>query len=318
MTFLAGERLLFLLAVAGVAAAYLVQQRRRRRYAVRFTNLALLDSVAPHRPGWRRHLPAAALLLALASLVLAFARPAAPVRVPQERATILLAIDTSISMEATDVEPTRLQAAQDAATGFVRQLPPRFNVGLVSFSGSASLVVPPTLDRAAVRSAIGSLQLGPRTAIGEAVFAALDSIRTFDERVDGTTGKPPAARIVLMSDGGNTAGRTVDEAAAAADDAGVPVSTIAYGTPGGTVVTQGQTVPVPVDEDALRALAEQTSGTAFAATSGAELKDVYADIGRSVGYRTEHREVTSWFVGFALLAALAAAAGSLLWFSRLP
>ncbi|NLD76457.1 MAG: VWA domain-containing protein, partial [Acidimicrobiales bacterium] len=169
-------RLWLLLAVAALAVAYAVTHLRSSRYAVRFTNLALLDSVAPDRPGWRRHVPAVLMLLALTGMVGAFAKPATDKRVPRERATIVIAIDTSLSMDATDVDPTRLAAAQAAAKEFVDLLPERLNVGLVTFNGIAKIAVPPTQDREELHAAIDQLRLGERTAIGEAIYASLDAI----------------------------------------------------------------------------------------------------------------------------------------------
>lgn len=315
MTYLSGSRLWLLLAVAALLAAYVVAQFRRKQYAVRFSNLALLETVAPRRPGWRRHVPAAAFLLALTALVVAFARPARDVRVPRERATIIMAIDVSLSMQATDVAPTRFRAAKAAATSFVDLVPRKLNVGLVAFSGTAQVLVSPTTDHELVKRSINALELGPATAIGEAVFAGLGSIAS----VPTEPGQPPApARMVLLSDGETTVGRPNDMAARAAVDAHVPISTIAFGTDEGTVFVEGNAVRVPVNKEALERLAEMTNGRAFEAASGEELKEVYNDIGSSVGYRVEHREVTSWFVGLALVLALAAAAFSLLWFSRLP
>ena len=315
MTFLAPTRLWLLLAVGVLAAAYLLVQRRRTAYAVRFTNLALLDQVAPRRPGWRRHVPAAAFLGMLLLLVIGFARPTAEVEVPRERATVVVVVDTSTSMQATDVAPSRLAAAQEAAGRFADLLPDRFNVGLVAFSGSARQISAPTLDRASIQRGLDGLQLGPGTAIGEGVFAALDAVRSFDAQA---AEDPPPARIVLLSDGENTTGRPPEQAAVAAAEAGVPVSTIAYGTPAGAIVVNGQRVPVPVDAPALQELAEATGGSFHAAATGEELQDVYADIGSSVGYESEPQEITGWFVGFGLLLAMLAAAGSLRWFARLP
>ena len=313
MRFLALGRLWLMLLVPALIAAYVVLELRRRRAAVRFTNLALLDSVAPRRPAWRRHLPAAAFVLMVASLVTAFARPTGLVRVPRERATVVVAIDTSISMMADDVEPTRFVAAKEAAGRFVDRLPERFNVGLVSFSGSAQVLVPPTTEPADVRRAVERLSLGPRTAIGEAIFASLDSVASLP---DGP-GAPPA-RIVLLSDGETTAGRSNAEASEAARAAGVPVSTIAFGTDEGTVTVGDRQVSVPANREALSEIAEETGGSFFEAASGRELRQVYEDIGSSVGYTKERREVTSWFVGLGLVLAALAAAGSMLWSSRLP
>ena len=253
MTFLAPGRLWLLLGLAALAAVYLVQQRRRSRYTVRFTDLSLLASVAPRRPGWRRHVPAGLLALSLAALVVGFARPQAEVDVPRERATVLVALDTSLSMEAVDVTPDRLTAAQRAATRFVEELPDRFNVGLVSFSGNAAVVVPPTQDHDEVAQQLQDLTLDSGTAIGEAVFTSLSALRL----VPGEDGAPPPpARIVLLSDGTNTVGRSVESAVEAATAAGVPVSTIAFGTQDGTVEVDGTSIAVPVDRAALRGLAE--------------------------------------------------------------
>jgi Ca-activated chloride channel family protein len=316
MTFLAAERLWFLLGVAALAAAYVVLQQRRSRYAVRFTNLALLDKVAPTTPGWRRHLPAVLFLAMLALLVTGFARPTDDVRVPRERATVLVVLDASPSMRAIDVEPNRLDAAVDAAQAFVGELPPRFNVGLVSFSGSAALIVPPTTDREAVRAGVAQVSAtGQGTAIGEAIITALQAIASFDARA---AEEPPPARIVLLSDGANTVGRSPEFAAREAAAAGVPVSTIAYGTSAGRVTVNGRWIPVPADGPTLETIAEQTGGAHYEAASGEQLRQVYEDIGSSVGYRVERQEVSARFIGLGLLAALAAAATSLVWFSRLP
>ena len=317
LTFVESGRLWFLLGVVALGISYVVLQRRRSTYAVRFTNLALLDSVAPKRPGWRRHVPAVLMLLALAGMVGAFAKPAREVRVPRERATIMMAIDTSLSMEATDVAPTRLKAAQAAAKNFVNLLPPRLRVGLVTFNGSAVVRVAPTQDRAELLAAIDQLRLGERTAIGEAIYASLDAIKTAPKAADG---KKVPARIVLMSDGETTSGRPDAQAAAAAKKANVPISTIAFGTPDGVIDLPGQDgpIPVPVNPAALAKVANATGGTAFTASTGDQLKKVYEDIGSSVGYVTELKDITSTFVGASLLVLFACAICSQLWFSRLP
>jgi Ca-activated chloride channel family protein len=305
----------WLLLVPVIVVAYVLRQRRRKKYAVRFTNLALLAQVAPHRPGWRRHVTAALFLATVVVLLVGFARPARPVRVPRERATIIIAIDVSLSMKATDVAPSRLQAAKAQAKIFVQSLPLRFNVGLVSFCGNASAVLAPTIDRDAVRHGIDGLQLCKSTAIGDAVFTALQSIRSFDARA---AQDPPPAHIVLMSDGDNTAGRSTIEAATAAKAAKTPVSTIAFGTPNGTVTIDGQTVPVPPSKTTLRNLAADTGGKAYEAQAGSQLSQVYKHIGSSLGFRTERQESTSGYFGIALLLALTAGGLSLVWFARLP
>jgi Ca-activated chloride channel family protein len=307
--------LLGLAPVALVAAGYAWRQWRRRAHAVRFTNLELLRRIAPSGLGWRRHLAATAFLLALVALTTAMARPSVDQEVPVERATIMLAIDVSLSMESDDVAPTRLQAAQEAAIQFVQQLPPEHNLGLVSFARSANVLVPPGTDRQAVVSAIQSLVLAEATATGEAVFTCLDAIRTVP--ANGAEGPPPA-RILLLTDGYRTYGRTVEEAAAAASAASVPVSTVAFGTDSGVVEIDGQLYRVPVDRDAMATLAEATGGQYYEADSLAELTAVYEDMGSSVGHRTVPREITQWYLAAALALALLAGALSLLWTPRLP
>jgi Ca-activated chloride channel family protein len=316
MTFLAPYRLWLFAAVAALVVFYALAQFRRRRYAVRFTNMALLDQVAPKRPGWRRHVPAIVFLMAISALVVGFAQPARDTKVPRERATIMMAIDTSLSMEATDVTPTRIKAAQVAAKEFVDQLPPRINLGLVSFNGNASVAVAPTTDREAVKTAIDNLQLGERTAIGEAIFASLDAIKT----IPTTDGAEVPARIVLMSDGTTTDGRSNDAGAAAAKEAKVPISTIAFGTDNGTITIPQEPlpIPVPVDKAALKAIASDTGGQYYAAASEGQLKAVYDNIGSSVGYDTELKEISTWFIGAALLLLLVTGGFSLIWFQRLP
>jgi Ca-activated chloride channel homolog len=301
--------------VLALAAVYVWRQLRRRSYAVKFTNVDLLKSLAPRGLGYRRHLAAGAFLLTLATLACAMARPSTDAKQPLERATIMLAIDVSLSMQSTDVAPTRIAAAQQAAKEFVRQLPTGYNVGLVSFAKSANVLVSPTKDRASINQAIDSLQLAEATATGEAVFTCLSAIQSVP--ADGANGAPPA-RVVLLSDGYRTAGRPVEDAASAAASANVPVSTIAFGTDEGTVRIQGQIQRVPVDRASLQKLAEMTKGHFYEAATLTELKQVYQDMGSSIGYKTVPREITQWYVGVALLFAFAAAGMSLLWTSRLP
>ena len=318
-TFLAPGWLWLLLAVAALLAAYVLLQLRRRAYAVRFANLDLLGKLAPRRPGWRRHLAFAGLLLALVSLTTAMAKPTKDTKVPRDRATVVMAIDVSLSMRAEDVEPNRLEAAQAAAKEFVGLLPPRINLGLVTFSGTATVAVAPTTDRASVLRAIDTLELAERTAIGEAVFSSLDAIKTFQAQLQGqdpTEGNAPA-RIVLMSDGSNTWGRSPEQAVGAAKQGEVPVSTIAFGTDTGYIELEGQRVIVPVDHQKLREIADGTGGSYYAAASAEELSNVYRDLGSQIGYTTERREITTWFVGLGLLFAFAAAGMSLLWSNRL-
>jgi Ca-activated chloride channel family protein len=307
--------LLAVLPVLGLAGLYVLAQLRRRSHAVRFSNVDLLQKIAPKGLGWRRHAPAVAFLMCLLILALGMARPAADVREPMERATVVLAIDVSLSMMADDVAPTRFRAARAAAKDFVKQLPDTFNVGLVAFSKSANVVVSPTKEHDRVRQAIDNLELGEGTATGEAVLASLQAIQSVPA---GGETSPPPARIVMLSDGFRTFGRSIEEAGAAAAAANVPVSTIAFGTDSGTVEINGQTVEVRVDRESLKRLADDTGGKAYQAYTQKELKQVYQDMGSSIGHRTTAREIGQWFIGIALLFAFAAAGMSLLWTSRIP
>ncbi|MEM7274768.1 MAG: VWA domain-containing protein [Actinomycetota bacterium] len=323
MTFLTPWRLWFLVAVAVIAIVYVLLQRRRRTYALRFSSSELFESVAPSRPGFRRHIPAAVFLLALATLVTAVAQPARQIRVPRERATVIVAIDVSLSMQADDVDPDRLQAAQTAATRFIEELPPTLNVGVVSFAGTASVLVTPTRDRLPAYTAIENLRLAESTAIGEAIFTSLDALLSAPP--DGT-GELPPARIVLLSDGETTVGRPDAEAVQAAIEAEIPVSTIAFGTTAGSIVyddpetpeVESAPIPVPVREDNLRDIADASGGAFFAASSLEELDSVYADIGSAIGYEDVNREITDWFVGGGLVLLALSTGFSLLWFQRLP
>jgi Ca-activated chloride channel family protein len=307
--------LIAIVPVLALAAVYVWRQYRRRSYAVRFTNVDLLKTLAPKGLGYRRHLAAGAFLLCLLTLASALARPSMDAKQPLERATVMIAIDVSLSMRADDVAPSRIQAAQEAAKEFVKTLPDSYNIGLVAFSKAASVLVSPGKDKNAINQAIDSLQLAEATATGEAVFTCLSAIQSVP--VDGANGVPPA-RIVLLSDGYRTAGRPIEDASAAAAAANVPVSTIAFGTDNGTVTIQNQTQRVPVDKPSLQKLAETTKGHYYEAASLTQLKQVYQDMGSSIGYRTVPREVTQWYVGMGLLFAFAAAGMSLLWTSRLP
>ena len=319
MTFLASSRLWLLLLVPALAALYVAVQRRRKQQAVRFSNLALLKSLVPARSAWRRHAPAAGAALALTGLLVGFARPAANVQVPKEAATIMLVIDTSASMEATDVEPSRLEAAVDAASAFVEELPLQLEVGLVSFDRQARVESPPTTDHDAVLEAIEDLRLGPGTAAGDALAAAVDAL----EAAAAASGADPeeagkgGAAVVLLSDGVTTVGRPVAQAAQQAAEAGIPVSTIAFGTAEGAVQVGGRLIAVPADPDTMAQVAEITSGTFFEAVSGDELKRVYEDIGTRIGFETEQREVSGRFLAAGAVLLVAALGLGLLWNGRL-
>ncbi|MGY1591409.1 VWA domain-containing protein [Geodermatophilus sp. SYSU D00708] len=317
MTFQAPLWLLGLLAVVALVALYVVLQLRRKAYAARFTNVALLGSLVPKRPGWRRHLAFGLVALSLAALVVSLAVPSTEVRVPRERATVIMAVDVSLSMQATDIEPSRFEAMQKAAKEFVDVLPERINLGLVSFAGTATTLVTPTTDRGQVRSAIDNLDLAESTAIGEAVFTSLSAIQNYQASLEATEEELPPARIVLLSDGYNTVGRDDTQAVDAAVDAGIPVSTIAFGTDYGTLDLDGERVPVPVDRETLERIADDTGGSYSEAASAAELEQVYEDLGSQIGYTTEPRDVSYWFVRGGVLLALLGVVLSLLWTNRL-
>ncbi|MGH2351612.1 MAG: VWA domain-containing protein [Chloroflexota bacterium] len=348
-----------LLIVPAAVAAYLVVQRRRMRYAVRFTNLDLLANLIPQTSGWRRHVPAALYVLALSALLLSLARPRATVPVPKEQATVVMVMDTSGSMTATDVQPSRLTAAKGAASAFLDQLPAQFRVAVVSFASTPQTLARPTTDRVAVRSALDSLRAVGGTAMGDAVERAIEVAQSVPSAepnepprslapstptapaspatpaspnqaqppgaaTPGTAtpepaaGPPPAA-ILLLSDGASTAGRTEPlEAAARAQELGIPVYTIALGTPTGTLEMQGQRLAVPPDEATLRQIAEMTGGQFFTAPTANDLRAVYQDIGSRIGFEREQQEIT---FAFAAAGAVLLAAGSslgLLWFNRFP
>ena len=319
--FLEPARLWSLLVVVALIGAYVVMQLRRPRYTVRFSNLQLLDKVAPKRPGWRRHLSAGVFAVGLATLVVAFAQPVMTVKVPQERTTVMLAIDTSLSMAAEDVAPNRLEAAQAAATTFVEQLPDDLNVGLVGFAGTAQLLVPPTQDHESITTAIDRLELDKATAIGDAVRLSLDVIA--DQAIGVENGVPDAA-IVLISDGETTVGLPTVDAIPLAEEAGVAVTTIAYGTAEGQIMVDedgdgvGQLTGVPVNVDELRGLAEGTGGTAYTAESAGALDSVYQELGSTIGFEEKDTDVSFRFVGAGLLLMAIAAGVSLLWSPRLP
>ena len=322
MSFLQPERLFVLIVVALLVAFYGFMQTRRKVYAARLASADLLDSVVPRRSGWRRHVASAVVLAALVVLSVGFAQPTRVVRVPRERATVIVAIDVSLSMEAGDVEPDRLQAAQQAAKTFIEELPPTLNVGIVGFAGTASVLLPPTTDRVTAARVIDNLQLAESTAIGEAIFTSLDSLLSVPPDENGD--RAPA-RIVLLSDGVTTVGRPDELAIQAAQSAQIPVSTIAFGTEDGVIiydnpeteVVEAETIPVPVGGESLQQIADGTGGAFFTAESVDELDSVYENIGSAIGFEDAEREITDWFIGVGLAILVAASFLSLLWFQRL-
>ncbi|MCZ2826958.1 MULTISPECIES: VWA domain-containing protein [unclassified Modestobacter] len=317
MTFQSPWWLAGLLAVVALVGLYVLLQRRRAKYAARFTNVAMLGSLVPKRAGWRRHVAFGLVALGLAVLVASLAQPSTEVRVPRERATVIMAVDVSLSMRATDVEPDRFQAMQLAAEEFVEVLPERINLGLVAFAGTAATLVTPTTDREEVRTAIENLELAEATAIGDAIFTSLTAITNYQATLASEGMEAPPARIVLLSDGYSTVGREATQAIDAANAASVPVSTIAFGTDYGTLDINGERVPVPVDRATLEQIAEETDGSYSEAASAAELSEVFEDLGSQIGYTTEPQDISPWFVRGGVLFAFLGVVASLLWTNRL-
>ena len=322
MSFAEPLRLLLILVPLVLLGAYFFVQRSRRKYALRFTSVELLASVAPRRPGWQRHISAALMLVALVALVVGLAGPTHNERVARQRGTIMLAIDTSGSMSATDVAPTRLAAAEDAARRFVEKLPRGLKVGLLSFDSGARVLASPASDHAGVLAALDHLQVGGGTATGDAIY---QSLATIAAQPRAANGKRPAAAIVLMSDGSPTIGRngesptqTVTQATAAAKAAGVPVDSIAFGTAQGTVNLQGEVLSVPADPAAMAQIAEGSGGKSFTAVTGTELNAVYDQIRMSVGYDTVPRDLRGWFLGLGLFVLFLSSGAALVWSQRLP
>jgi len=315
--------LVLFIGVAVMLAAYVMAQRARRRRTMRFANLDLLQSVAqPRRRRWR-HLPAALLVAALALLTTAMAGPTHELRVPRNRAVVMLVIDVSESMVATDVAPNRLAAAKEAGKRFVDELTPGINLGLVEFAGTATLLMAPTTDRDAVKAAIDTLEAAERTATGEGIFTALQSIAATTAVLGGGDGPPPA-RIVLESDGKETvpgepdAPRGAFTAAHAAKEQGVGISTISFGTPDGTVTLNDQQIPVPVDDSTLRKISEISGGQAFHADSLDALNTVYSTLQRNIGFETTAGDASAAWIRLGALTLIAALAAATVLNRRLP
>ncbi|MBB1034837.1 MULTISPECIES: VWA domain-containing protein [Dietzia] len=306
-----------------LAIGYVIALRSKRRRTVRFGNFGVLRTVDRGGRRWFTHVPAVLLILSLLALVVALAGPQKEQKVPRNRATVMLVVDVSLSMESTDVSPSRLEAAQQAATTFANNLTPGVNLGLVSYAGTASMLVAPTTDRGPVVRAVERLRLDERTATGEAIYTATQAVTTFTESLGGTDQAPPA-RIVLLSDGKETVPADPTEergaftAAERAEEAGIPISTISFGTLYGTVDIQGRPQPVPVDDASLRTIAEISGGDFFTASSLEELDSVYRTLEEQIGFEWKKADASRpWLVIGSLLAMLAAA-GSLVAHRRIP
>ncbi|MDO5067021.1 MAG: VWA domain-containing protein [Propionibacteriaceae bacterium] len=301
------ERLWVLLVLPALIIVYLVLMRLKGRTSMRFTNTGVLGRVIGSQRRWTRHMAVAMSLCSLVALGLAWAQPLGIEKVPRERATVVIVVDTSLSMEATDVEPNRLEAAKTAAQNFVAGLPPTYNVALVALDGTPSIVVPATTDRGPLERVLQGLQLGEGTAIGDALIASLDAIKAAPP-AEGE--EPPPAMIVMLSDGGNTDGTDPATATEQVKQAEVPVHTIAYGTENGYVDLDGKRHNVAPDKEALRTISEATEGEAVTADSVDGLKDAYKKLGSAVGLEEVKKPVTAQYalgaLGFAIVAALGA------------
>lgn len=316
ISFIQPGRLWMMSVIPVLLLAYWLLMRRTSTRTRKF-GIDKLERVLPKQASWKRHIAVIAAVISLAALIVAWAQPRDQVDVPRERATIVLAIDVSRSMEAQDVSPNRLDAAKSAAQGFVDLLPNGFNVSLVAFAGTSSIIVPPTTDRGLVNRAIQNLQLAPSTAIGEGIYSSLDAMALAPPDPKKPNDPTPGA-IVLLSDGYTNIGRPSAQAARDSKKAGFPIYTIAYGTRDGYVISQGRREPVPVNPQELAAVARESGGQAYTAGSNTELSDVYKNIARSVGYEKADREVTEFYTGIALVFAVIASLGVLSLAARWP
>jgi Ca-activated chloride channel homolog len=304
-----------LILIPALAVLYVLAQRRRSSYAVRFTNLDLLASVVGKRPGFRRHVPTALFLLGLTGLVLAAADPVLNLEVARNRASVMLVIDVSGSMEATDVQPSRLEAARSAARTLINQLPPSAEVGLVSFNTKATLLTPLTTNRDTVSAALDSLHPGGGTGIGEGITAALDELA----RSVATTpeaSRPPAI-IVLLTDGSNNAGMDPQAAADNAKAASVPVQTIGIGQRDKPTFVHGQQVD-GVDEAALQSIATTTGGKYYYAEAAGQLSKIYSALGSSFGWQFLRVDILVPMLLLGMFVLLVGGVLSMRWFRLFP
>jgi len=315
---------LYLLVILALIGAYVVVQFARRRRVLRFANMDLLERIAPRgRANRWRHVPAILLVIALLVLTVALAGPTHDVRIPRNRAVVMLVIDVSESMSATDVAPSRLDAAKEAGAQFTDELTPGINLGLIAYGGTATLLVSPTTNRAAMKAAIAGLHDEERTATGEGIYTALQAIASIGA-VMGGGDTPAPAHIVLESDGAENvpgdpdAPRGAYMAARAAKDQGVAISTISFGTPDGTVDINGQEVPVPVDDVTLQKITELSGGQAFHAGSLDELNHVYSTLQQQIGYETIQGDASAAWMRIGALVMAAAILVSVLTNRRIP
>ena len=302
-------RLWLLAIVPLLVLAYILVLRLKARHAMRYTNTTVMSQVMPGQSQWLRHVTVALALLSLVALAVAWAKPLGIDKVPRERATVVLIIDVSQSMAATDVDPTRLDAAKAQAKSFVAGLPAGYNVALVSLCGNPAVRLPPVTDRAMLTRAIDALTLQDSTAIGDAITAALGAVV---QAPKGDDGSAAPAMIVLLSDGANTAGQSPFQSAQDAKKANVPIFTIAFGTDNGYVDLDGERHTVPPDKQTLEQIATLTGGQAFTADNVGQLKNAYTAIKSQIGYEPVKKEVTATAAGIGLIFAFVAAVGAVI------
>ncbi|MHB1785448.1 MAG: VWA domain-containing protein [Acidimicrobiales bacterium] len=311
LTLEAPDRVWLLLLPTLLGALYLLGHARRIKYVTRFTNIELVDSVLPHNPGWRRHIPAIAILAALALMALGLAHPSRLHQIARRQGLVVLDVDVSPSMMATDVTPSREVAAKRAITAALATIPPTMQVALVSFAGTAVVDVPPTLERHTVRQAINHLEFRSFTSYTAAITTSLAVI--------GSVGRVPAG-VVMVSDGCPCIdpGPVRQQAINQARKDHVPISVVIVGTPSGVVhLTEGRT-PVPVDRPTLDQIASGTGGKSFSGTATSTLSAVFHSIGAQVEVDWRLQDLSGWFFAAAFVLVLAGAALSLAWFARMP
>jgi Ca-activated chloride channel family protein len=310
-------RLWALLIVLALVIAYLAMLRLGRNVGVRYPNAGLVAAIMPQQRQWKRHVSVAMALCSLITLIGAWARPAGTSLVPRERATIVVVLDTSMSMQATDVAPNRLDAAREAARKFIGALPPQYNVAVVSLNGAPAAVVPPTTDRAAINQALDHLSVRDGTAIGDSLSLAVQQLSLAPEDPKHK-GQPAPGLIVMLSDGANTVGSDPAVGVQAAQAQKVPVYTIAFGTLNGYVDLDGKRENVAPDTQLLRNIAAQTGGRELDAKNASQLNDVYKQITSEVGYDRVKTEVTAQWCLYALAFAIVAALGAVSMATRWP
>jgi len=315
MSFQSPWLLLGLLAIPLLVGVYVLSQQRRRAYAVRFTNLALLNQVMGKGPGFRRHIPAILFIAGIAGLLLSMARPQATIRIPKGQTSVMLAVDVSGSMAATDVQPTRIEAAIAAGRTLIDKLPSNAQVGLVIFNSQAEVVAPLTQDKGSVKDALGTLAPGGGTAIGDAIQVAVAQLANITDP-NGPKSRN-AAVVVLLSDGSSNTGIDPMAAAANAAQARIPVQTVGIGQRNQTTMVRGQVVD-GVDEQALQQISRATGGHYAYAADEAQLSKIYSDLGSRIGWVVTKLDLTVPLLALGTIILVVGGLFSLRWFRLLP